>query len=175
MPVLPLPIRRPGSGGWRSAALGLAAVLVPLAAQGAGVAANAAQGAITIERPWSRATPGGAKVAAGYLVIRNAGDTPDRLTGVKSDVAGHVAPHHMSMDGGVMVMRPLPDGLTVPAHGAVTLSPGGDHLMLEALRHPLRKGETFPATLTFEKAGDVAVTFSVEAVGAQGPGGAASR
>ena len=36
-------------------------------------------GAITIETPWSRATPGGAKVAAGYLTIKNDAATPDRL------------------------------------------------------------------------------------------------
>ena len=54
-------------------------------------------GAITIETPWSRATPGGAKVAAGYLTIKNDAATPDRLVSVTADIAGRAGIHQMSM------------------------------------------------------------------------------
>jgi periplasmic copper chaperone A len=38
-------------------------------------------GALEIQQPWTRATPKGAKTAAGYVAIKNTGSAPDRLTG----------------------------------------------------------------------------------------------
>ena len=67
-------------------------------------------------------------------------------------------------------MRQLTDGLSIPAHGAVRLAPGGYHMMFTHLAKPLTKGEKVTATLTFEHAGPVAVEFPVEAVGASGGG-----
>lgn len=128
-------------------------------------------GDLTIERPWARATPNGAEVGAGYLEIRNNGGSPDRLTGGAADFAS-VEIHEMSMEGGVMKMRELKDGLAIPAHGSVKLAPSGYHLMFTSLKHPLVKGESVKATLTFEHAGAVVVDFAVQGVGAAGPGGA---
>ncbi len=128
-------------------------------------------GDLTIEKPWARATPKGAEVGAGYLEIRNNGAAPDRLTGGSADFAA-VEIHEMSMEGGVMKMRELKDGLEIPAHGSVKLAPNGYHLMFTGLKRPLVKGESLKATLTFEHAGAVAVDFAVQGVGAAGPGGA---
>ncbi len=128
-------------------------------------------GDLTIATPWARATPKGAEVGAGYLEIRNAGGAPDRLTGGSADFAD-VEIHEMTMQGGVMKMREMKDGLAIPAHGAVKLAPGGYHVMFTHLKRPLVKGETVKATLTFEHAGAVAVDFPVQGVGAAGPGGA---
>jgi len=126
-------------------------------------------GAISVEQPWSRATPGGAKVAAGYLTIKNDAAIPDRLVSARVEVAGRAEIHEMSMNDGVMQMRPLPEGLAVPANGSVALAPGSSHLMLLDLKRPLRDGETFSGTLTFEKAGTVDVTFAVRGIGAKAP------
>lgn len=126
-------------------------------------------GAITIERPWSRATPSGAKVAAGYLTIKNTGDGPDRLLSLIADIAGHTSIHQMSMSDGMMQMRELTDGLAIPAQGSVTLEPQSYHLMFEDLKRPLKPGETFSGTLTFDKAGPVSVTFDVKGLGASSP------
>ena len=126
-------------------------------------------GAITIERPWSRATPSGAKVAAGYLTIKNTGDGPDRLLSLIADIAGHTSIHQMSMSDGMMQMRELTDGLAIPAQGSVTLEPQSYHLMFEDLKRPLKQGETFSGTLTFDKAGPVSVTFDVKGLGASSP------
>ena len=38
-------------------------------------------GDLVITQAWSRATPGGAKIAGGYLTIENKGTAPDRLIG----------------------------------------------------------------------------------------------
>jgi copper(I)-binding protein len=126
-------------------------------------------GDITIDNPWSRATPKGAEVGAGYLTIHNNGAAPDRLTGGTADFA-NVEVHEMSMVGGVMKMRELKDGLVVPAHGAVTLAPSGYHLMFTGLKQPLVKGAVAKATLTFEHAGAIPVEFAVRGVGASGGG-----
>ncbi len=126
-------------------------------------------GDIVIEKPWARATPKGAEVGAGYLTILNNGATPDRLTGAAADFAT-VEVHEMKSVGGVMQMRELKSGLNIPAHGSIGLAPGGYHLMFTHLTHPLKKGDTVKATLTFEHAGSVEVQFPVLGVGASDAG-----
>ena len=126
-------------------------------------------GDITIDKAWSRATPKGAEVGAGYLTIHNNGATPERFTGGTADFAG-VEIHEMSMVGGVMKMRELKDGLVIPAHGSVTLAPSGYHLMFTGLKQPLTKGSVAKATLTFEHAGAIPVEFPVSGIGASSGG-----
>jgi copper(I)-binding protein len=148
------------------AVTGIAAVAAP----GHGAFATEFKvGAITIETPWSRATPGGAKVAAGYLTIKNDAATPDRLLSATADIAGRAGIHQMSMADGMMKMRELTDGLQIPAEGSVMLESASFHLMFQDLKKPLKDGETFPATLTFERAGTVSVTFEVRGTGAAAP------
>jgi copper(I)-binding protein len=127
-------------------------------------------GALEIKHPWTRATPKGAAVAGGYLKVINTGTTPDRLTGGSVEAAKGFEIHEMSMDGGVMKMRELKDGLVIPPGGTVELKPGGLHIMMTNLAHPLTKGERVKGTLTFEKAGKVDVEFVVDAIGGT-PGG----
>jgi periplasmic copper chaperone A len=126
-------------------------------------------GDLTIDSPWARATPKGSPVGAGYLTIKNDGAAADRLTGVTVDFAT-VQVHEMKLTGGVMQMREISGGLEIPAHKTVTLAPNGNHLMFVDLKHPLAKGETVKATLTFEHAGQVAVDMPVLAIGAMGSG-----
>jgi periplasmic copper chaperone A len=127
-------------------------------------------GDIVVEKPWARATPKGAEVGSGYLTIQNKGAAADRLTGGTADFAT-VEVHQMKSVNGVMEMRQLKDGLSIPAHGSVGLSPGGYHVMFTHLTHPLMKGESVKATLNFEHAGPVEVEFSVMGIGASGTGG----
>ena len=123
-------------------------------------------GNLQISQPWSRATPKGAAVAGGYLKITNTGTTPDRLLGGSTDIAKGLEVHEMSMDGGVMKMRQLKDGLTIAPGVTVELKPGSYHIMLVNLTRPLAKGERIKASLNFEKAGKADVEFAVEAIGA---------
>src|ERR1700750_1540748 len=87
-------------------------------------------GDLSIGHPWVRATPGGAKIGGGYLSVTNNGTAPDRLTGATFSDADHVEIHEMSMDGGVMKMRPLPNGVEIKPGEKVKLAPEGTHLML---------------------------------------------
>ena len=90
----------------------------------------------------------------------------DRFVGAKSDATDHVEIHEMSMSDGVMKMRPLPDGLEIKPGETVELKSGGYHLMFMDLKQPLKQGDTFKATLQFEKAGSLEVNFNVNALGA---------
>jgi periplasmic copper chaperone A len=121
---------------------------------------------IEVDQPWSTATPRGADVAAGYLTIKNTGTQPDRLTGASSPVAGKVEVHEMTMENGIMRMRPLSSGLEIKPGQTVELKPNSFHLMLENLKEPIQQGRPFKATLTFAKAGSVDVDFAVAPIGA---------
>jgi len=128
-------------------------------------------GNLQVSQPWARATPKGAAVAGGYLKITNTGTTPDRLLGGSTDVAKRLEVHEMSMDGGVMKMRELKNGLDIAPGATVELKPNSYHIMLQGLSRPLAKGERVKASLSFEKAGKGDVEFAVEAIGASASGG----
>ncbi len=125
-------------------------------------------GPLKIGHPWSRATPAGAKVGGGYLVIANDGDSDDTLVSATFESAGRTEIHQMSVDNGVMKMRPVEGGVAVPAHGKAELAPNGFHLMFMDLKQPLKQGEMMKGTLTFEKAGSVDVEFKVDSIAAKG-------
>jgi copper(I)-binding protein len=141
-----------------------AALLVALAT--AASAHDYTVGSLKINHPWSRATPKGASVAGGYMKITNNGTTPDRLTGGSTEAAQKFEIHEMSMDGGVMKMRELPNGVEIPPGATVELKPGSYHVMMTGIAKPFEKGERVKASLSFEKAGKVDVEFAVDAVGA---------
>jgi periplasmic copper chaperone A len=128
-------------------------------------------GDIVVEKPWARATPKGAEVGGAYMTIQNKGASPDRLTGGSTDFAT-VEIHEMKSENGVMEMRELKEGLSIPAHGSVGLAPMGYHIMFTHLTHPLTKGETIKATLNFEHAGPLDVEMRVVGVGATSGGAA---
>lgn len=130
-------------------------------------------GDLAIAHPYVTATAPNAPVAGGYMAIVNAGAVDDTLVAVTVDasVAGATQFHEMSMEGGVMRMGALAGGIPVPAGATVTLEPGGLHVMLTRLPGGLAEGQEIPATLTFERAGEVEVVFHVEARGAGGHGG----
>lgn len=120
-------------------------------------------GALKIGHPWSRPTPNGAHTAAGFLTITNTGSQPDRLMGGSSPAVSQIQVHQMSMDGDIMRMRELPDGLTLPPGTTVRLEPGGYHLMLIGPKSAFKVGDHIPATLKFAHAGSIKVEFHVQA------------
>jgi periplasmic copper chaperone A len=124
-------------------------------------------GPIEIANPWSRATPRGATVAAGYATLRNNGATPDRLIGGSTEAGKRVEIHTAEMDQGVMRMRELKNGLEIKPGQTVELKPGSFHLMFAGLTRPLEKGDRLKGTLVFERAGKVDLDYVVEAIGAQ--------
>jgi copper(I)-binding protein len=131
-----------------------------------GVAPAAAQApAIEVDHAWARATPAGARTAALYLTLVNKGHAADRLVAVSTPVAGKAEVHSSTTENGVMQMRPVA-ALEVKPGSPLVLKPGGYHVMLMELKQPLVAGQSFAVTLTFEKAGAIDATATVEKLGA---------
>ncbi|WP_193337067.1 copper chaperone PCu(A)C [Devosia beringensis] len=116
---------------------------------------------LNLSAPFTRATLPNAPVGGGFLSIQNAGADADRLVSASSPAAAMVQIHEMAMEGDVMKMRQLADGLELPPGETVTLAPGGFHLMFMGLTQAFVEGETVPVTLVFEKAGPVELDLPV--------------
>ena len=139
---------------------------LPLLMVLAASAASAQPADVAVNSVWARATAGPSKTAAVYATIT--ASEPDRLTGVSTPVASMAEVHQSQMRNGMMEMRAVPGGVPLTPGAPLRLSPGGYHIMLTGLKHPLMRGEKVPLTLTFEHAGPVTVEAAVEAAGATG-------
>jgi copper(I)-binding protein len=128
-------------------------------------------GSITVSAAWARETAPAQQAGGGFMTINNAGNRPDRLLSATSDAADKVEIHTVSMDGGVMRMRPVAGGIATPARGKVELRPGSFHVMFLGLKAPLRRGESVPVTLRFARAGTITARLAVLPIGAMGPDG----
>lgn len=126
---------------------------------------HAMSGGIKVEKAWARATPGLVKNGGAYFTAVNGGKHADRIIGVSAGVSAKAQLHTHLNDNGIMRMRQL-KGVDVPAGGKITFKPGGHHIMFIGLHKPLKKGERFPVTLMFEKAGKQTVEVTVMGVGA---------
>jgi periplasmic copper chaperone A len=124
---------------------------------------------IEINHAWARATPASAANGAVYLTITNHGTADDRLTGASTAVASKAQMHITLNENGVVKMRPIAD-VPIKAGESAQFKPDGMHIMLLKLKHPLKAGDTFPLTLTFDKAGAVETIVKVEKAGAAAPG-----
>jgi len=122
---------------------------------------------VEVTDAWSRATPPGAKVAAGYLVMQNKAAAADKLIGASSPLAARVEPHVTEKQGDVLRMREV-KGYDVPAKGSFELKPSGAHLMLVDIKRPFKAGEKIPLVLRFQNAGEIKTELEVRALGATG-------
>jgi periplasmic copper chaperone A len=125
----------------------------------AGESAFAKDG-IDVSGAWARATVPGQVVGSAYMNLTST--KPAKLIKVESPVAGTAEIHFMRMKGDVMEMRELQE-LDLPAGKTVTLAPGGFHLMLFDLKHPLKTGETVPIKLTIRFADNLESVVEIAA------------
>lgn len=126
-------------------------------------------GDLTISAAFSRAMLPSAPAAGGYMTITNAGSSDDTLLGATSVAAGMTELHQMAMQGDVMTMSAVENGIVVPAGGSVTLEPGGLHLMFMNVRTPFKEGECVAVTLQFARAGAVEVVLAIGGIAADAP------
>jgi len=124
---------------------------------------------IEVSGAWTRETAAGQSIGGGFLTISNKGAAGDRLLGASSPLAARVEIHEMTMTDGIMRMRPIPNGIDIPAGKIVSLNPGGVHLMLIDLKEPLMVAESIPLTLDLERAGHIETALRVRPIGASGP------
>ena len=114
---------------------------------------------LKVEGAWVR--PTGVRVTAGYMVLRNVGRSPLRLSSARTPMAGRVEIHTMKMENGVMKMRRV-EWLTIAPGGTLVLKPGGYHLMIMGLKTtPLREGTKVPIVLGFDGGREYSITATV--------------
>ena len=119
--------------------------------------------AITVEDPYVRSSGKSARAGAAFMVIRNQGDTDDRLIDATSDVAKRIELHtHRVDENGVARMVHVADGFAIPAGETHILKRGGDHVMFMGLNAPFEQGGMVPVTLIFEQAGEVQIEIPVD-------------
>jgi periplasmic copper chaperone A len=130
----------------------------------------AVHGALQIYKPWARACsfPLPNNLGGAFLFIANKGAENDRLVTASSLVVERIELHGIKVVGANIEMRPMTNGVAIPADGTTTLKPRGYHLLLVGVTAPLTCGSTLPVTLIFEKAGNVAVEFAVAEPGLVG-------
>ncbi|MBS0427834.1 MAG: copper chaperone PCu(A)C [Proteobacteria bacterium] len=135
---------------------------VAACALSAGAVAVFAQNAAPVEASgaWVRAAVPGQSGTGAFMKLTS--QTPLKLVGVATPVAGVAEVHEMKMEGDTMKMRAIP-GIDLPARQAVELKPGGYHLMLMDLKQPIKAGSSVPLTLTFEDAKGVKSTLALQA------------
>lgn len=124
----------------------LALLLVTLLAFANGCQAEKPTSPVTITDAWVKTTVPGGRVSAAYMQIKST--APVKLIKVETEIAGIVEIHDMKMNDGVMEMKAL-DSLDIPEQTAVTLKPGGLHVMLLKLNKPINTGDKVAMTLTF--------------------------
>lgn len=123
-------------------------------------------GDLEISGAFTRATLPNAPVGGGFLTITNKGAAADRLVSATAPIAKETQIHEMALEGDVMKMRQLTDGIEIAAGETVTLAPGGLHIMFMGLNTALVEGEKVPVTLTFEQAGTITVDLAIGAAAA---------
>ncbi|MFT4742561.1 MAG: copper(I)-binding protein [Yoonia sp.] len=138
-------------------ALTLALALIPTF----GMAHGYKIGDLTIAHPVARETAATAMTGAGYMTVTNTGETDDVLLEIRADFP-RVMMHDTETVDDIATMVQL-ESLVVRAGETVTFAPGGKHVMFMGLNgDPFEEGETVPATLVFENAGEIAIEFNVE-------------
>ena len=152
----------------RMAFAALAALTMTIGVTGAALAGSED---VVVESAWSRASIGTSRPGVAYMTIRITGDDPVTLTGIATPLAMTSRIHRTATnDQGVSTMAPAGD-ITIAPGESVALAPGGLHAMLMKLNRLLKKGATFPLTLTFSDGGEVTVEVSILELGARGPEG----
>ncbi|MGN6607675.1 MAG: copper chaperone PCu(A)C [Jatrophihabitans sp.] len=131
-----------------------------------GSSGSSAQG-ITISGAYVRAPLPPTRNAAAYFTLTNNTDQPDRLLSVDSGAGASTVLHVTSSDGSMAAMS---DGVVLPAHGSITLSPGKGHVMIENVYGTLKAGDNVNIQLTLERAGSLEVDAKVIAPTAPVPG-----
>ncbi|OJU86643.1 MAG: hypothetical protein BGO13_11035 [Burkholderiales bacterium 66-5] len=147
----------------------LRSAIAALACAAAG--AFAQQSPITISGAWVRATVPGQGGTGAFMTLQS--PQALELVGASTPVAGVTQVHEMKLEGNTMRMQHL-SALALPAHQSVTLTPGGNHIMLMDLKQPLAAGSTIPITLQLKDAAGAAITQTLQVpVLQQPPAGAA--
>jgi len=162
--------QRTASMSQRTLALLAVFVVSVLVLAGGAWAHQFSHAGVTVVHPWARATPGGAKVGGVYFEMTSAPGHADRLIGARTPAAQAAELHNHVVQDGIVKMRRV-EAIALDPGTSIVLKPGGYHIMLVNLAHPLKEGDLLKLTLLFEKAGELDLEATIEGVGATGPHG----
>jgi copper(I)-binding protein len=144
--------------------LAVAIIQLPFRIAAPAVAHEFLSPTMEIGHPWIRLPPPSTSTAAGYLTISNKGPSADRLLGVESETLGNSVLHTSLLNGGVVQMQELEEGLKIESGTTAEMTPKGVHFMFTGLSRQFRIGQLIPAELIFEKAGRVPIEFKIEPI-----------
>lgn len=148
----------------RFGALALAATLALSGCAGAAAPTSSVTpeaDAFSTSDVWVKAADAG--MSAGFGELRNDGDTDLTVVSATSPATSAMELHEtVQNESGQMVMRPVEGGFVIPAHGAITLEPGGNHLMFMDVTSPLLVGDETTITLTFSDESTAEITAPVK-------------
>lgn len=150
--------------------VGLLALLLVAASEKPAIVDDARVAGVSVKQPWARDSAGRSRVGVAYLTIVNDGVAPDRLLKVSTPAAKRASLHRSVLRDGIARMRPV-DSIDIAPGAEVALEPGGLHIMLMGLWEPLQRGDIFPLSLVFERAGEIDVKVEVLKPGSMGPDG----
>ena len=127
------------------------------------LSSNALASAVVSEG-YARATFPMAKTGAVYFSLKNPTQKTIHLSGVSTDasIADDAQIHTTFLDGDVMRMREVKDGITLAPSESVVFAPGGYHVMLLGLTKGLDEGGTVTLTLAFDDAESVVVSLPIK-------------
>ncbi len=128
---------------------------------------HAADHQLDLSGGWIRLLPAHLP-AGGYFTLHNRSGEPLKLTGATSPAYGSVMLHHSMESSGQSHMMHV-DSVTVPAHGTLSFTPGGYHLMLMQPKTSLKVGGKVDVTLSFSDGEKLTASFTLKPAGASGP------
>jgi copper(I)-binding protein len=142
-------------GRWRILTLAMIAATVVAAPA---TAHKQRHKALTITHPWVAPTPDPSRGAAVHLKIANDAASADDLLSATTPRAARVVLQKMGdgADASTVARIPLPAGSKVELGGKPY------RIWLDGLRSPLGAYDSFPMTLRFAKAGEVAIEVLVD-------------
>lgn len=146
----------------RNTVLAAALVVLPFAATAHHVGEVWQAGSITVSHAWTEETGAMAHGIEVYLTIGNSGEEPDRLIAAETDFTeAGVFQASILDDDGSLIIKEVP-AIQIAAGQALTMQPGGVHIVLQDVKRHLEGGEHFDMTLTFANAGTIEIEVEVE-------------
>lgn len=113
----------------------------------------------TVRLPAVAGNPG-----AAYFTLHGA-DKDTRLMSISSPQAGRAEMHDVKMEGGMMTMTPIDNGLAIPKGATIKFETGGRHAMLFDMKPGLKAGDKVTLTFSFADGRKVTVDAASEAPG----------
>lgn len=118
---------------------------------------------VSVSEAYVRAVPANQINSAAFMTLTNKGESDLALISATSSAAKTVELHTHQHDNGVMRMRRI-DEIKLPAGEAVTLQPGGLHVMLIGLTQPLNPDHNVDLTLKFSDNSEEVLNVPVKSV-----------